>query len=1324
MSQNCLLLLERCAGIGIILGMKATLFGPLCLEDEEQRPCPLPPTANGRTLLAYLLLYAGQAHGRSQLAALLAPDDSEERARRALTQALWQVRRALPNGAILTSGDTVQLDEAHIARDVAAFDRLLAEAFMADQVTPTLAAQLADGAALYQADLLSDIYDDWVYLPREQRREQYLHTLELLAGWEKQNGRLPAALTYTLKLTQTDPLRESAHREVMRLYAALERPQAARQHYEQFRRYLQAEMGLPPAPKTQQLAAAIGAAAGMSELDTAVYLPLAAPALPYALGNAAAMPLIGREAERGQLVGQLRQLGQGQGGLVFLNGAPGVGKSRLLQELARDAEWRGLAVAWGYGRELDAMPPYTLLRQPLGSLLTPLRWQQLHALLDDHWLQLARPLLTSVEHSPQITDYELQANEHDYLEALTRLLLALGRLRPLLLILDDVQWADQASLEALLFLCHRLRQQPLLVVLAFRSVEARAETAVWQILDALDAVGLRLRLRLEPLTAAETAEFISQGLGLRQSAPLFSQRLHAETQGIPLLLLESLRLLHDEGLLYRDEYGGWRTPYDSDTASYAELSLPSHSPVTATLLERRRRQLPPAAQETLQLAAVLGRDVPFVWLLAASDQPQTETLAALSLLVQRQFLQETAQAYRFSHDKIREGVYEQIPPARRIAYHRAVAAAIAAAGQSRQNMETPPEGPTAVARLAYHYQQGEQWPEALHYTLLAADEARDLQALATALAGYAAARQIMTDHHPLPDAEADQLEYRILISRQPLLFLAGQTAQQAAELADLRHLAARLPDPAQQATILLKEADFMARVRAEHGTAVTLAQQALALAQQHQLPRLEAEAWGVIGEARHVQGAYQESGAALRQAVALWEQLGDAPHALLGAYSQLLHSERMNGRWAEGKALADRLLVLAKGMGDQMALGRAHAALGNFFSDEGDSAAAGEQFTAAMTIFRRLGARLHEARALANLGYTHWVRRDYGRAIEMKEAALALFQELENQKGILLSYLNLAALYYDAGQMAQGEAYTRRGLALAQQLELPNYTVSLQIGRAQTLLSYGELAAGAALLQAAAPLVAQEEERHIQAGFRACWGMWFTENGRYAEAAAAFAEAADLFAQEGHTDFVTAMRSFQAFALWRMGELAEAQRLSAAAVAALEKSNGGEFVLETYWHHSQIIPETQPDYLEKAYNTAADQAASLPDPAWQEMFWARPLPQTIRAAWAAAQPRRVRVWLPKKGEAAGGRTAVDQQIEIEWTPYHPVDTAVTDKVTRRQQQLTRLLAEAEAQGARPTIAALAEALDSSQPTIKRDLAVLRGRGELNRNWSRKRSGKR
>lgn len=1277
--------------------MKAYLFGPLRLEDAEQRPLPLPATTNGRILLAYLLLHADQPQGRSSLAALLAPDEREEKARRTLTQALWQIRRALPNIPILTVDDTIQLDSTCIEQDVAQFDILLADVLTVETVSTTQAAQLMTGIDLYRADLLNDLYDDWVYLPREQRRERYLQALELVAVWEKQNGRFAAALDHILKLTQADPLRETAHQEAIRLYAALNRPQAARHHYEQFHHYLQTEMGLKPEPATQQL---IQALASSSDPETAVYLPPTTTTTPYALSNATPMPLIGRDLERSQLIEQINRLNQGQGGFIFLSGVPGVGKSHLLQVASRDAHWRGLAVAHGSGQELATAPPFALFQEALSDLLTPLRWQQLQTLLDDYWLALAAPLLGHTNTPLPTTDFEP-------LEALTRLLLALGQLRPLLLILDDIQWADMASLDALVYLSHRLQQQPVLIMLAFRSREARAETAVWQTLDTLDTAGLRLHLQLEPLNVATTTEFISRGLGLTQPATLFSQQLFTATGGLPLLLLESLRTLHDEGLLYQDEQGHWHTPYDGETADYTELHLnPDHpgrldsfSSPTAALLERRLRQLPTTARHTLELAAVMGRDVQFGWLLTASVQPQTETLAALSLLVERQFLQETPRAYRFSHDKIRESIYQEIPEPRRRTHHGAIAAVIA-----RQQ-------PTAIPQLAYHYYQAAQWSEALHYTLQAADQARNLHALTTALTHYATARQILLEHGLLPAYERDERLGYIFSARQRLLLLSGQTDQQAAELSELRALADRLANPMLQADALLKEANLLIEVQAKPKTAVALAQQALELAQHHHLPLQAAEAWGLIGEARYTAGAYQEAATMLRQATAVWAESAPDHPSLRRAYVRLIYSERMVGRLDEAYGLTLKLLALGEATGNQMVLASARTLLATFHDDKGQHEAALAEEAAALEIFRRIGARLNAARTLANMGYTYWFLRDYGQAIAMTQEALTTFHQLAVQINILISYRNLAALHYEVGQMAQGEAYTEQGLDLARRLELTNYETALQVGRAHGLLRQGLLTETAVILDEITPWATADEELPTRARYWSAQGIWLLANSRFAAAIAAFEQASALFAQEEYADLVIAMRSFRAFALWQLGEQEEAHTLSTQAVAALEQTPGGEFVAEIYWHHAHIIatpPALNSTYLQKAYAALCQQADSLPDPTWHAPFWDCSLHALIQATWQAAQPRRERVWLPRLETAVGQRIdPVGQRIEVEWTPFHPDDNQISNKVTRRRQQLTRLLAEAEAQGARPTSTDLAAALDSSQPTIKRDLAVLR-----------------
>jgi hypothetical protein len=361
---------------------------------------------------------------------------------------------------------------------------------------------------------------------------------------------------------------------------------------------------------------------------------------------------------------------------------------------------------------------------------------------------------------------------------------------------------------------------------------------------------------------------------------------------------------------------------------------------------------------------------------------------------------------------------------------------------------------------------------------------------------------------------------------------------------------------------------------------------------------------------------------------------------------------------------------------------------------------------------------LNEAKASANIGYGYWALRRYGEAIAMTEESLFIFREMGAQRSVLLSYLNLAGLYYDVGQFTRGDVYTADGLALAESLALENYKLFLLGVQAQSLVRRGALAEAEALLADMTPWVETEEGWLIRGIYARAQASCLLAQDCPAEAFAVFQRAADCFAQEGGADFIVSMQSFQAYALWRMGRWEEARALSATAVVTLEQTPGGEYIQDTYWHHSLILseagqgaggvlPAASRPFLEKAYQTVAAQAASLPEEAWRAAFWEMPPHRPIRAAWEAVQPTRARVWLPKRETAVAGRTAVAQTREIEWTPYDPADAQINDKVARRRHQLARLLAEAEAQGARPTIADLAAALDSSQPTIKRDLAALR-----------------
>jgi hypothetical protein len=216
-----------------------------------------------------------------------------------------------------------------------------------------------------------------------------LQALESLAQLEKSVGRYRSALDAALMLSLAAPLRGSAQRQVMQLYFCLGRPEAALQQFEN-RQALSAELGVEPEPETLALAQAI---AGRT-ISASAHLPDALAGVSFLLDRPDVIPLVGRSRERAELLAHLESIFAGVG-VVLVEGKAGIGKTRLLQELGRDAEWRGAQVLWAKAEE-QAGPAYGLLLRALSDGLSPLRADQIARLIETVWLQVLCPLLPTL----------------------------------------------------------------------------------------------------------------------------------------------------------------------------------------------------------------------------------------------------------------------------------------------------------------------------------------------------------------------------------------------------------------------------------------------------------------------------------------------------------------------------------------------------------------------------------------------------------------------------------------------------------------------------------------------------------------------------------------------------------------------------------------------------------------------------------------------------------------------------------------------------------------------------------------------------------------
>jgi DNA-binding SARP family transcriptional activator len=673
----------------------ARLLGAMDLRLGERQLSPL-DSGRAESLLAYLLLHRDAPQSRQHLAFLLWPDSNERQAQTNLRKVLHNLRRAVPEVERLIEIGPRTLRwraDVPLSLDVVQFERALA------------AGRLEEAVETYAGELLEGRYDEWVQDERERLAGLYLDALEQLAHRHERAGRWADATRYAERLVAEDPLREESHRLLMRLcQAAGDRARGVRA-YHVCAATLERELGIEPSGETRALYESLGAVAAGA---------------PAARAEAS---LVGRAGELARLSAAWRAAAAGRAQLVLVSGEAGVGKTRLVDELrasvnavtvdarAYPAEGPlayGVAAAW-------------LRSQPVAARLARLDRSRL--------TELARLLPELATHAPPpepLPEAELRRRVFD---AIVRAVLAAGT--PLLLILDDAQWADGQSLRVVHYLLRVAPSAGLLVAATARREELDEQHPLVRIATALQALGRFSEIALDRLDRAETALLAERITGTALAADALD-RLYGDSEGNPLFVVEAL-----------------------------QPDAPATAPQVHAVIAGRLGRLSPPAAELAGIAAAIGRAFTADVLSAASGRDEPTFVRSLDELWRRGIVRALGpNAYDFSHGRIREAAYATLSPPRRRQAHLAVARALEHA-----------DGAPAAA-VAAQYEAAGATTEAVRWHARAAEEAQWLHAHADAVAALERAVALSED---LPaSADTAALQLRLLTSLPaPLVALEG-----------------------------------------------------------------------------------------------------------------------------------------------------------------------------------------------------------------------------------------------------------------------------------------------------------------------------------------------------------------------------------------------------------------------------------------------------------------------------------------------------------------------------------------------------------------------
>jgi DNA-binding SARP family transcriptional activator/tetratricopeptide (TPR) repeat protein/DNA-binding transcriptional ArsR family regulator len=1228
---------------------------------------PLPPIASraGRSLLGYLLLHRDRPQPRERLATVFWPELPEARARRRLSHTLWQIQDVL--GELPAPGSYLDVTSAAIRVTPESRLRIDAEEFAAqvEQYRPRPDRRgrgrdlrgLEAAVELYGGDLLAGFDDDWIVPERTRLASLHLAALGWLVDLAKGHGAFEDALVYARRLTNHDPLREDAHREVMRLCTLLGRTPEALRQFERCRSVLREELGREPSTATVHLAELIERQRASGERPPATDGR-----------DAERVRLVGRDRERARLIDALDYALGGRSRQVLLEGEAGIGKTRLLEQLTEDARWRGFTVARAACDPGGAWP-YLPLAEAIESALSPVRLAQLQARVDPVWLDEVGRIIPQLRSDRVTRDLGPRPAAERLQEAFFQVLVGLTEVAPLLLVIDDVHDIDRETLPVVRRLTLRAPSQRCCVLLSYRSQEVRQRPPVWEQLRALDAAGLPDRLQLAPLSAFGTAELIREATDLRLDDAL-TARLHHETGGNPLFLLETLRGIRDLGS-------------DLDAAA-ADLPLPGSIVELVTI---RLEGLEGAARSLLAAAAVHAStaDLPLLALtLGATPTDPAVGDAALALL-DAGLLTEREDGYRFAHDQIRRVVVDHLEPSQRARLHRRVAAALRTLRPDRHR------------DIARHLDAGGRPREASRGYTVAGRAAVTLHAFVSARDDFERALGLQQRGPVSVSARAD-----LLLELEHVLDILGDRDRQHQILTELHSLAQG--DPVRGSEIARRRAWLTARTGRLRDAEVA----AVEAVNAARSARARVAALTALGTAQTWRGALTSANDTLARAVRDADGLPEQADALLA----LGDVHRLTQQYDAARNDLDLARQAYAERGQVEGEARALTALSSVHLESGDTQTAIELLGRCLELCGRVGYRQGQAVALVNLANTTYFGNRVQAALDAYDQAATLFADLGDQRGEAMVRMNAATVRANMlGDVSGATPDAEAALTYFEHLgDHRMAALSLEV-LATICLLRDDTATSRSHLDRGLAHLAEHTDGWALAQMQRTVGVTALRDGDPATARTAFERGIDVSTDTSMTDIAVALHAWRGVALLRQGDTAAAFRATSQAVAAL--TPGVERPYLVWWHHAQAAEasghaEVAADALTRAHSLLEAALADVPDELRVLALSRVPEHRAIVQSHEASRPREIRLSIAAAHAPVGRRLTAEDLREVTLTIDLPDGSQ--NPVQHRRRVLADLVAQATRQGAAPTVEDLATALDVSTSTVRRDLQALRQQG--------------
>jgi predicted ATPase len=934
----------------------------------------------------------------------------------------------------------------------------------------------------------------------------------------------------------------------------------------------------------------------------------------------------GRQTQLAKLQTALADIIAGKPRVVLLRGSAGTGKTALLREFCRQAQVSSSNLIVGYGScnsQFGIGDPYLPFKEILALLtgdvqdelsgrtvneenadrLKKFTGHTAEALVElgpdlvgtfipgaglllragtfvarkAGWFE---PLERLAKNPPRNENYKPE----QFFEQFSRVIIRLAQQSPLILVLDDLHWADSGTLELFFYLTRRLQNVKSIRLLLAGSYRPGAFT--------LRQDGSRHPLqvvvneinRYWPDTNVDMTQAIGGEPGrafvdaLLDTEPNrlgvdFRNRLFDHTEGHPLFTVEILRLLQDRGVLTKNDQGQWAI---SQPVTFRELP----DTVEAVIRERIAR-LTQDLRDILTCGSVEGErfTAEVISRVRQIDELHLAEKLGEELARQHRLIQEESEGqpprlrlhfFQFVHTLFHQYIYHNLGNMQRQLLHRAV-------GEALEILYEDDPSPVA-AQLARHFIETSETEKAIRYAILAGDRFREAYSNIDAIESYSKAREIIAS----TAANHQQESYRIARSLSQIYALQGRTAGQQIEIERMQEAAQALQDAGK----LAEGAIFQVRLYTQTGLYEKARQTgaaALDYARKAKDNTWILQSHLASGEASAFLARHDEALRHFEEALRLSELAGAGQEAEVIRHIALVHLNR--NEYPEALSQAQQALALYRKAGDRVGENETLRYIGDIHAGLGDYQQALNDYQEVLRIRREIGQRAREGGALGDIGDVYLFLGFYKRSLDLHYQSLAINEEVDYAYGRTWCHHDIGLIHLNMGSPQAGREELKKALALAEEIQAQNLIV----------LSKNDLSR--AFREIGGP-------ENLASSLKLAW-----------EAREAGERFSLIFGQ-------VVGESYLAMTQLQMGELLEAQEHSRSAIELLQQHGASELIEEEiYFNHSQVLMEAGETgegqkYLQKAYDEVMKKADRIQDSAMQSSFMKKvPLNREIISSW-------------------------------------------------------------------------------------------------------------